>query len=673
MANLIRYNSQVGLQGGPTQAQASYQTPIVDTVGKMADVASQFAQKYQQAQYDQNKIDTMLNIQKDVDAYQENLRVNPIQKNAPDDDIVALKEADWQKFSGENVSKQILSKIKDPRLKEDMTNWWNQKAETYRSNVVNTAMDENIAYMGQRSKENIETAMYNGQLGLANDILETSLKNGVVSREYGDSVKDQIALQTVLDVTDSMSIPDAEKTINESGLEATEKTKAMKYMKDRKKVRTDSLENTYKQYDSNYFSDVYLKAWSGDIRSAEELTAYISGMPTAKDPQYGEISGSQQRFESDHIKEILSIIDRKNKEEEPDTTGEGLSSEVKNEASKLLVTRSRPQILDFAVDHLGIKGYGQPFYDYLYNEASKSKYKNLNNRDEENFQNYLKRFIKDEKVTSEEEGRMRNRMVDWIQSNYSDEDIMREAYTDKLPDFFRGMVAEKTKYKIDKLQEGIMQPGGLGKISDQEQFQLNGRYGDYVGQVEPTLIKGYIEGTVDLNTLNEKTADYLYQKPYSDLNKDQKNKVKLSQAVGEFSKSVLRLADGTLRKRNTGDMVIALDKDNLPVIRFNKTDGTGVDYQLRLNPNTKEEEWWVFQGDPETGKGGWEKSDIILDSVSKPVSQSRVFLEKVGESLNPPPLENTDAVKAAQEQYPGIPGFSAPRRPTPLYPNSGRY
>ena len=658
--NVQRYFDKVPLQGGPTQAQANYDTPIANSVGQAANIASQFLNKYQQAQFETNKTNTVLEVQKSINAWQEKRRTDPILPQG-DEDIVALKEQDWQEFSREQVRSNILGKIQDPRLKDYMNTWWDEQDERYRATVVESAMDENINYMAQRANEDIQTFIYNGQYALAMTRADGALESGLITRNQHDEVKDQVQLQTVLSVTDDMTIEEAEQAINESNLEADQKILAQKYMTDRKKVKAESIKNTVEYYNAASFLDLYTAAKEGTINSIEQYNDYIDRLPDAKDPEYGVVEGTSVLFGAKHVKEIMKLIDDRNKPKAT-TRSEGLSDEVKREALSMFATASREEILQYGVDNLDREGYGIEFYDYLIDEMKDPKYKRLNDRTDYFYKIGEKDLLDGGFISEDERAVTYERYMSWMQ-RYSDEEIMTESYMNDLPDFFRSMKAEKTKYDLSKLQQYIAEPNGEGHYSVAEKLAMRGELGDFLNQTDPEVLGMYMSGSINKDQFLDKISDSLYSKPFNSLdNKDKENRVKLSLAISEYSKSVERYAQDTLPK---GDIEMGIDlRTNLPIVLLTDPDGNVSQYKLRVNTTTKEEEWWMWATTPENPDPDWYPTGIELKSTPKGPSPVTVLGRTITTLLDSivPEVENTPEVEAARQRYPGIPGFSEPKR-----------
>jgi len=671
------YQSKVGLPGGPTQAQASYQTPVANAIGQAAGVAGQFVQKYQAAKYDRSKIDTMLQVKKNVNEYQENLRNNPITQENPDDDIVAMKEGDWNKFSNDQVRKNVLDKITDPRLKEEMNSWWANETENYRSNVVNNAMDENVAYMGQRAMEDINTAIYEGQYAMAIGIGQSSLENGLINRETFDGIQDQVALQSILQVTDQMNIEDAQKTIDESPLEADEKIKASKYMVERKKVRAEDIAKTVNIYDTTQYRDLYMAAQNGEIRSSEQLTEIFR---TMGDAMYGDevLEGTAADFAAKHMVSLMSVINSKNKKEEPSPEVK-LSSIVKEDISARMAKDSREEVLAYVTKMTGVDGYGIQAYDFALTEMNKSQRGRLSDSGLKAYDDKVKDLITDEYITEDEKYAVRKRFDSWIQQ-FSDEEIMTEAYYDKMTDFFNNMKAEKTTYDINELQKTIVEEGNIGRTSYAEEFIRKGRMGEFVGQTDPTALRNYISGTTGIDDFKEDIARYLYEKPYEELDKDKKSRVNLSVAIGEHSKAVLRYANDTI---GPGGRLVVDPKTNMPIVRFGEGDNV-TDYMLRVNADKQEEEWWSYGKLSEADTPRWHPSGIsipvrikdpgiikstlteIEDAINGVVTEESqeiaedLRLQYLGNTFIPQQIEReeTEDIKRARSIGAGIPGIN---------------
>ena len=687
------YQPQVGLQGGPTKAQASYNSPVANAIGQSAGVASQFLEKYQQAQYARNKMNTVLDVKKRINDYQENLRANPVLPGGPDDDIVALKEENWQKFSSTEIANNVIGKIKDPKLREEMGQWWSNESENYRSSVVNNAMDENIAYMGQRTIEDVNTAIYEEQFGLAMNLAETALNNGIIGRETYDGISDQVALQSILKITgpnpgvDSngepipvMSLKEAQQYIDESPLEADEKIKANKYMAERRKVHQADLDTAYDQYKDKNFVNIVTGITSGNIRTEEGLRAAYNYLPNA---QLGDevIPGSKDKFEAKTFTQMYGILrqqwaDQKRAEKgdpEPD-----IPPDVLKELERIQLFGDREEMRDTGWDFVS-KGFVTiPQLNDYFNKIKNDQNQRLKDPYAKLFTKGIATLIKDKVIDPEDEGRITALWNDHI-SLYSTEDQFKEKYNEDMDAFFKNLGGKAVSVKLSDLG-AVSYSGDIGDISANEKLidlQMNDKF---VGIVNTSIAKEYMmTPSPDITALKERTSQWLYGKAYKDLDREDKKKTDMTLTVGEYGKILSSEADSIVEAINKRDGTEYeadpyIDHKGIPYVVIN-----GQSYRMELNANKDQEVWKTYGAD-----GKWYPVDDpafkIIDIPKKQTMVGALF-ESISNTLNKP-IEPTRAetaekarVNTAKKLYElGFSGYGMPNVPTsrPSYNRSSR-
>lgn len=670
MAKVNRYFPQVGLPSGQTQPQARYDTPVADTIGRIAGVAETFAQKYQEAQYSQDKAETTLQIEKAIHAYQENLRENPIIKQSPDDDLVALKEADWKRFSDNEIKNNVIGKLKDPRLKEDMNSWWNNQTEQIRSGVVNAAMDENIAYMAERRKELVDTKIYDGDYAGAVTLAENAVKIGLMTREQLDDVKDRAKLGVVIDTAKGMSLKDAEAMVDISDLEATEKAKAKKYIKDRKIVEKAEIKKATQKYlDENsvkFYSNVQNRVWT----TKEEIDQNIKNL---KDAEYkGQvIPGTAAKFGADNQVKLYAVLHQLREDDKKKDKKMYVSAKAKDILSSIFMGNGqRPELLNALYTLHASGDVNQAGVDYYLKEADKKQYPVLNNTKRDDFEKSLNDLVKDKIITTDQKGVVRSQWLDHIKV-YSKQQAFEEKYYDDMSQFFNNIRTKDVADSITNANIVLREKGNFTTVNEPERYLERGDKGLYLGLVDTKSVMTYINSVKpDENALKDNAAQYLYGKNFDELKENyEKNKVNLSVSTAKYSKAVQQLADHEIGSGGR----IAIDPKGMPIIKYGTGDNVKA-YKLEMNPDGKEEIWYTYGS--LNGREGWypatEINKKIPDREKTPSMIGSLFKEakKAAETINTTldnaltPKERTNATditnqlkQEAKQKYSGLPGF----------------
>jgi len=179
----IRRTATVGIPTQPTEVAgplAAPVSPVIGAIGEAAGRTAQFVKQYQQAEFNFMAVETDLAISEEMTLYNKALRTNPILSDPyGTDDIITKKEKHWLAFS-EKIQKNIINNIGNERLRNVMTQRWKGKTEDIRNDVIQSALDTNIAYMSNKTNDNIRK--------FASDILTADSEAGtMVASESADT------------------------------------------------------------------------------------------------------------------------------------------------------------------------------------------------------------------------------------------------------------------------------------------------------------------------------------------------------------------------------------------------------------------------------------------------------------------------------------------------------
>ncbi len=639
MPNVQRYFPQVGLPNPVTGVPQTGATPIADTIGKIAGVGQDLAQAYYTAKYDQDTSDLMLQFKKDINAYQENLRVNPIQAG-PNDDIVQLKEQDWQKFS-EDRRKNIIDKIDDPRLQEDISNWWSSTTEDYRAAVIDNAMDENITYMAQRRQEDILNAIDDNDWQMTDALIATGVENGTLSRDGAKEFTDFKQLKQILAETDSMSIEDAETTINESLLDTVEKEKAMVFMLERRKIRDTEIEEATKAHDDQNYAGIFDLVINSRITSLEQLSTVLGSVQDAEF-EGRSIPGTADAFRADHISTLTGIVRAMQNERNSRAKGADPETDpiVKSTIEQMLLSESRGSIMEYMTSQLTEGKLTTDYREKVIKRMNSGVTPRLNDTGAQALEDGINSLVRDKIITDTQKFSVYERFGSFIQQ-FSPEEIASEKYYEELDSFFNNIRSEEVSWNVSKLQETLREEDNFNSRNTQaERFLVEGELGRFTGQVNISGIETYLKSpSPNTDVLRESTSGFLYGgKSYKDLDRKEKNKVNLSVAVAEYSKSVLRIAGDEIGPGGR----LAMDKDGLPMVKY----GTGAEettYKLLMNEDGTEEQWYRYGRLGVEGQADWYPTGIEIPHRAKTPGFIKTAIEEITSIL-----EETSTVESQE-------------------------
>ena len=604
---------RVPLPGGSTKAQASYQTPVADAIGQAAGVASQFAEKYQQAKYQSDLTATSLEITKRVNAYYEERRRNPILA-AEGQDIVALKEADWKKFS-QDLQNNYISKLDNPKLSEAVSNSWAMTSEGYRSKVVESAQVADIEYMANKATDDMQTftdygsAIIETSIGQdgqpvevsgydkAIQIIIDSYESGLYSREGKDDAIEYVNMHKVMEKANKQgSVADQKEYIGLSDLTLESKAKLNKIVDANEAQRQKEKKEWEKQQGETDITDTLLAVSQGKYASVGIYDLEIE-------------QGSHQYTSGEKQQYVRNIIENTNKEDKPSSADRskflsGMMSGVFNNGHS---TRSDGfAMLEYLAKNYGLTGEENSHFIGM---MDSDKYERLNDK--------VYSYAQEQMDAMEKEGllgetptqiataraRMENSMFEMSNNpSLSSAEIKAGVgFTmDDAKQFFKTENGIALGYKINAAT--LKEPNGNKKITPEERLLIDLGSGMYKGRPDREALDKFIKDeTMSDDSLREELSNE-YAKSYDKLSKDEKAQVNLTASIGKL----YRLTDSTFKSDFPGiDGSLAIDTDTgQPVIesayKTHRGDWERKIYKMHFNENEKEEQWWSW-----TKEGGW--------------------------------------------------------------------
>ncbi|MCK5614061.1 hypothetical protein KAR91_70005 [Candidatus Pacearchaeota archaeon] len=639
MAKVNRYFPQVGIQDRPTGIPQSGRTPVADTIGQIADIGSQFARDYQKAQYASDATEAELEITKQINAYKENLRENPIQ--APvGGDIVQAKEEDWNKFSS-GLQKNYIDKIENNRLKEDLGTWWAGASEDGRAGVVEAAQDENIAFMGERQLDRINEFRTLGfqadnpedraeLFGNADRAASAALDTGLISREeYNAQIESNNRTAVTAEALAQGSFSEARDFISVSDLSAEQKTIAKNNVNslEQEQILRDKEQLTATQ--GQNLEEGFLGISTEDIFSIDQLNKMLEdgGVYEALDGPQGE--QLRRRLER-------SISDRENPAD-ADEIDEWASGRLDRLFRNTKSTRD--DILNEMYELGG--ALSTKSYNYYYGLLDDAGYKRLNSPVNSYVDNQLDAMEKEGLFGEDEIGitQARYRIENFIHERLTDPGLTgREAATeqgftmDDAVDLFYNERQKALGFDF-KETETLRERRGDVVITDQERLLDLAQRGELFGQTAEAAIDRYIvDPSMKVGELRDIASRDIFNKNYDQLTKDEKNRIGLTEASGK----IIRAAASLFRKEFLGvDGILGYEVDTgLPTIETQDNL-----YRLGFNRAENEEQWevwdsgeWVPTGEiPDLHElTGWEKAAADIKDLYVEIRDREVPLYEEG-------------------------------------------
>ena len=647
MPNVQRYFPQVGLPNPVTGVPQTGATPIADTIGKIAGVGQDLAQAYSEAQYASDATEVELEIKRKINAYHENLRVNPIEKKVGED-IVKTKEADWNKFA-QDLQNNYIGKIPDQRLNEETSRWWLSASEDGRANVVESAMDENIEYMGKAQLERINEFIEAGEWVSASTATIAGGNTGLFGRDEEDGIQDYITRRKFTAEALEMDYADGVIHIKQQDMPATEKAKALDVLKATEEERIRQAKEAFEQRQDEDLESGFLGISTEEILTMPQLDERLED---------GGVYESLDGAMGQRLRTALQVkINRR------EAGIDDKDDDIVEDYMKLaFLSNDRATVLGVMHDLETSLGMSPTLKKKYYGIMDSNAYPQLNERvmkySEDQFDAMAKTgsFGKEPIDIADAKARIFGRIYDFQTSEgLTPRDIaMEKGFTEEdAKKLFWNERQKVIGFDLDNV-DTLREFRGNDIITDPERLLQFGLGGGLYGSTNGDALELFVsDETMDVNQLRE-TASREYGKPYKNLNSDQENQVDLTVAAGQL----LRLTgeQWKLDFKDLGvDGQLAIEQETgLPIIQSYYIDHNGNPqdklYKMSYSERGKEEFWLQW-----TERVGWEVSPL----TSIPDLENRTSIERAIDKIkdnyealrdvDPGPITESERIRLEQE------------------------
>lgn len=515
-------------------------SPIAETVGKVAGFASEFIDRYQRAQYASDATDAELEISRRINAYQEALRTNPILPELGDkDDIITKKEKNWQEFSSD-IQKNLIGKIGNSQLRDDLTNAWEARSEAMRNNVVNAALDENILYMSDKLNDSINefssdilTAETHEGVLFASEGADAAvirgLESGLINQQQADEYNSFIDRNELLTKTrlEGMTFSESKTAITASNLPLDRKEEAFKILKGEEEAKI-AREKEEQAIRTNDIMETGLSAIrAGGFRSLPELEAmYGENGPWDADLDYKEekeLAGAWEKWEKDEADEGIGA--RK------DFAG-AVNFWYDNVNDK---TKTR-------IDMLSILGEIAPYitgktYDKYYAQLDDPSRREKNDRLFKLFEDLKNEARKDGLIDEADEARIQEQFDDYMFGGHlTQEEIQTEVgiSTEDIRQWFSNITQDNMAKRIDDLR--LREEDNLIVRVSSETFAESVIARQALGIFKPGILFDFIsDTTATTEDLENKMAAEL-GKTWVSMTSDEKERANITINLGIYAR-----------------------------------------------------------------------------------------------------------------------------------------
>ena len=566
-----------------TDAPLPERSPIAELVGQAAQVAGNVAETYQKAQFAFDATEANLEITKRINAYQENLRNNPIMP-VVGENIVQTKQKDWQNFS-EDLMKNYISQIDNSQLRNVLTDDWNLKSEKIRNDVVNDAIDENIMFMANRLSDDINELVLAGDFEGADKAIALGEQSALLDREQTVdfyAFVDRSELLAGLEANNT-SFSEGKDIINSSNLPVEEKGKAQNIWQEREDERIRVEKESLIATQESNLEEGFLGISRDQIRTMTQLDDLL------------EDGGRYEANDSGQGERLRAALRRRQKERDTDTT-------VKDDPAS--IRRIEQALDDFKGDDIAFRrvlaaeatGISGKTYN-TYFELSQKQAFAVKNDQATNFFNDQVEAMAKQGFWGKDPTDILNGQNEMYRAK--DELMFSDSLTSEQIASGEGFTLDMSKQLVANFQDQIVgkllrdQPiredNGQFHWTDVEKLIEHGIEGRLFGRTNMDQLSNFLnDSTMATSTLQDNVArDTFNRRSYNDLSKDEKNRVNVTVAVGQL----VRKAEDVFKLDYPGvDAIMGIEiETNLPTART-------ADGLYRLELEGAEEKWKIWNG-----------------------------------------------------------------------------
>jgi len=622
MAKINVLQKRVGLPN-PVTGVVAPQSQLPAAIGQFAQaaagVAGKFAQQYEQAKYTSGKTDTETAIKREANLYFESLKETPVvQKEG--EDFVRAQERSWNDFS-EKIQNDIIGKIDNKQLQEDMSSWWQGASEDQRSSVVNRAIDEDIVVMGNNMVDSIEFMTQQGNFATAKGYIEEGQVTGLFDRSKVDALTGYVDQQKALAEAQSLPFEESIQFTREQGNLTTEqRNENIRVLEANREAAILKEAETVKARDENLVKAAGNQIFTGQYNTIEELNQQlVSG-------QLSVLSGDDQ----EDLRRDWYFYDGKRKQglndDRPDKSDTSAQLDIENLSVTGTATEFSNALRKYRdEDKLSFNDYTK--YSALLFEKRKAGTTVFNPV----VQGVIERINDlDPKIyTDADKLALEQNFVQYAESDAlgairPDNQNLQD--TDALNKWLDNQITEKGNIKFD---ESIRQIYGsqakyfkdVRSISGYEELAIEAEAGRLIGIVQPEKLNTYFSDPTPSTAadLQESLSRNAYGRSYEKLNSAQQSNIDRNLDVVAFTESGKQLAVKELGM-NAANMRIVMHRDGYPMyqnennelfsLRMESADKKILGWYKYFGTRNGEDVFHLYQAveEPEKGPG-------ILDKV----------------------------------------------------------
>ena len=600
------YKKQITRQDKPTQAQVPYETPVIDALGQAAQmgskivqkyqqeqanaleqesqISSEFAQKYQQAQYASDLTTAKLDIKKKVNMYYADLMANPVQEKQYEN-IIQTKQVHWQKFSKE--MQEYIDNIDNKDVREYMTKEWASVSEDNRANIVENALTNNIAYMAEKQKDDINELILLGEYEDAKTANGVAVSSGFWDQNIANEINDSIDVAEESEKAGKMEYKDGIKYIDNLSDEFfndIQKAKVKEFLRNKEEENIKRYEEAKKIRDENLSATAHDWIQHGITLNQLNLELSQGGLSSLPGDEKENLRRDWAFWDNKRDKKL------KGKEDVSEVNYiEMLDNLISDESTTPTEYIDMFRVLkdndlisaEDAVEYKGAVDYEE--HSHIYRSDLAEAQQRIVGLSKELFSNTDKLKLKNDM--------MKFANIDsWGDIRKKGTEIIG---TQELSQWLNNQIKVRTDIKVENSivrvydkQKQLLKD--ITTLTGNEKISLEAQTGELIGIINPEYIESYFRtgSQFTINQMQDELASKEYGKNFDDLKEREKSVIGRNIDVLQFSKNVLELAQDELNMPSSLQR-LSIHRDGYPLIQHTVS---GNVYALK-----------VMSDDPESG------------------------------------------------------------------------
>lgn len=646
MGNILdAYATQVQKTYGNSNTSQSFaeaDTTVLQGVATLNNTLGAIAEKYTKAKHISDTNKANVDQRELVQNFMREQRRRPSTRKG-NETLLQAREREWDEFS-ENHLKTFYKNIENKKVADNLEKEWAGQAIDFKDMVMNSAIDEDIAYMHEVAGDSITRSMdlaFNGtdqaEFGKTKREIASEAQAGNISPAERDHYWNQVDKTDALWETNNglmdpdtnersgpMDYAEAQMHIEKAGLEADEKTEALAYLKKKEEIRIAKAIDDGMVYHQTTIHD---GAYDGmPDNSAHDL---LQERMNANNPDF-----SPQNQEQEHAvlaRRIAKNNSKDGKEDDSDPIAYRAvfdairSQDVSPEDARTLFLELQGRLSTTDITKL----------DTMMEKDIYAKEQSMDNYAADAVKR-IEAFYKGDDEKAAAAGNMIMDEYDYLKRNATGDDRYKETFTsrDDIDQMVRAQMNKQMLKIID--EDTLEETNGAKHLTDYEILVREGEAGNLSSMTERDLTATfYSQPGLSEAEMKDMYVESTGKGSWKDLTKREQSQAIYSINVAKLAKEGSGfIADNTnLYVRD----VVLDNKTSMPifnVIAGQDGEGNAIITQMKLTYDEKENEERIMAFNPDPAVRDWEVLNIKYRSTEADVGFIPAFKAAASAAIN---------------------------------------